>query len=559
MAMTFVMLDKAYKNSLQQSLRDSATLIVSAIENGDTLENISKTCKDFGEKSGMRSSIINVKGEILFDSDKEIFSMTNHLNRPEIQRALKGESAFITRYSNTLNSQMLYLALPAQKLEDGSFNYCVRMAIPEQNLTLAKEVLFKQIFSIGILALLFSVLISFILAKKIGSQVRNLKEVAKNFADGNFDENVGHYSIYEISELAKSMKYMAMQLKKRLNSLHKRNCELDEIFSHMSECVFICSDEGLILKANARAKEIFKINIEEHYRPKISDTIANVHLVNAITKTFENNNPVSCDIEIDNSDTVFAFESLLLPYQSRTRRALIVLHDITHIRAAEKLRREFVAGVSHELKTPITGVIGAAEMLKDTGTNNEREQLQNIISRESKRMDTLIDDMLLLSKIESAENFAKENFSEIKIKNILNEAFYIHENEIDARKDIVKIECADDLKINGDFKLLTMAISNLLNNAIKYCQDGAQIFINATMRNDEIKITVSDNGQGIAPQHLPRLFERFYRVDKGRSRDLGGTGIGLAIVKHISILHSGSLSVESEIGKGSTFTITFKI
>ena len=553
------MLDKAYKNSLKQSLTDSANLIVSAIENDETLENISKTCKNYGEKTGMRSSIINVKGEILFDSDREFLEMTNHLNRPEIQKALKGESAFVTRYSNTLNLHMLYLALPAQKLEDGTFNYCVRMAIPEQNLTLAKEVLFKQIFSIAIISLLFSVLISFILAKKIETQVRSLKEIAKSFADGNFDKSVGRYSIYEISELAKSMKYMAMQLKKRLNSLHKRNCELDEIFSHMSECVFICSDEGLILKANARAKEIFKINIEENFRPKISDTIANMYLVNAITKTFENDNSFSCDIEIDNSDTIFAFESLLLPYQSRTRRALIVLYDISLIRATEKLRREFVAGVSHELKTPITGIIGAAEMLKDAESINEREQLQNIISRDSKRMDTLIDDMLLLSKIESAENFTKENFTEIKIKNILNEAFSIHENEINTRKDIVKIECTDDLKIKGNFKLLTMAVSNLLSNAIKYCQDGTQIFISATKLNDEIKICVTDNGQGIAPQHLPRLFERFYRIDKGRSRDLGGTGIGLAIVKHIAILHSGNVFAESEIGKGSTFTITFKI
>jgi Signal transduction histidine kinase len=552
----FWMFDAFYNKNLEESLMNSSAIIAASIRNGESMDFVAAVCADFAKQSEIRTTIIARNGNIVFDSDAELDGMTNHLNRPEISRALEGKSTFVSRYSNTLNTHMLYLAVLAGQESDGGFEYCVRLAVAKRNMDFAKSVLMREIVVIAAAAIFFSAAVSLILARRISRPIKSLGEHASEFARGNFDSRVEESSIYEISELGKLMTEMARQLKKRISSLHKRNCELDEIFSHMSECVLICSDEGLLLKANDSARKVFNIKTNDTLRPKIEDAIQNRNLISAIVKTFSEGKEMRCDIEV--GDKIMALESVALPYESRTRRAIFVLRDISVAKAAEMQRREFVAGVSHELKTPIAAIMGAVEILKEDTDADNLNKLLDIIERDSKRMNALVDNMLTLSKLDAPEYLPSLKFKSAKIFTILGDVRNAYEHEASKCGQTIELLCGVDLCAPVDTSLISLAVSNLISNAIKYSGEKSQIKICADETADEISINVSDNGCGVDPAHQERVFERFYRVEKGRWRETGGSGIGLAIVKHVAILHGGTATLESESGRGATFKITLK-
>ena len=257
-------------------------------------------------------------------------------------------------------------------------------------------------------------------------------------------------------------------------------------------------------------------------------------------------------------DKVYALVGSPLPYQAKKERALFVLRDVSDSKRAERMRREFAAGASHELKTPITAVRMSAETICDLDDISQIKHFVRIILRESERMSNLVDDMLLLSRIEFTEKNVRENFSLFPVSAAISEAVSVHESELSAKNDNIQVDCPGALEMRGDFCLIQMAVSNLISNAVKYGGDSCSIRIAARRKFDDIEISVSDTGPGISAADLPRVFERFFRADKGRSRALGGTGLGLAIVKHIAILHGGGVAVSSTPGSGSIFTITFK-
>ncbi len=554
---TFFLSEALYKRGLEKSLHDSASLIVAAIETDDSFASVSKICKNFAVESGIRATIVSVDGKIIFDSDAAIENMTNHLNRPEIVKTFSGAQTLVSRFSNTLNMRMLYLATPAGKRSDGRYAYCVRLAIPEHNLDVTKNILAKEIGSLAILSILFSTIISFLVARQISNPIISLRKLAHDFAAGNLDSHAKSCSITEVSQLGKSMESMAHELKKKLHSLHKRNCELDEIFSHMSECVFICTDEKLLLKANAAAKKILDISFANNPRPDIYAAIKNRSVLEAIEKTFALNKGFACNIKIS-EDTEMSLESVPLPYESRTRRSLFVLHDISLARRTETQRREFVAAASHELKTPMTGVMTAAEILSEDLENGDTKKLVDTILENSKRMAELIEQMLLLSKIESAEYNPLSNFSSQNVLGIIERACAFHQENAKKHSSTIEIICPKDITINADSVLLELAVSNLLSNAIKYSGENSKIVICAKMNLGNIEISVEDNGNGIDPMHCERVFERFYRIEKGRGRNAGGSGIGLAIVKHVAAMHGGKALVESKVGTGTKFTLILK-
>ena len=286
--------------------------------------------------------------------------------------------------------------------------------------------------------------------------------------------------------------------------------------------------------------------------------LRNSKLLSLIDKTFDSHSETSAEIEVGvQPQKTFSVVGTMLPYESRVPRAIFVMHDISYISANESLRREFVAGVSHELKTPITAIGIAAETLEETENPSDRQHFIEVIQKEVERVNVLVDDMLLLSKLDFASNMT-ENFGELNLLSVVEEACISHQNAAEKAGDKIFVDCDDGFYVKGDFTLLQIAVSNLIGNAIKYGGKGCSIHISGAKVGDDIALTVSDTGTGIAKEHLGRLFERFYRVDKGRSRALGGTGLGLAIVKHIAMLHGGMVSVKSELGKGSSFTITLK-
>ena len=234
-----------------------------------------------------------------------------------------------------------------------------------------------------------------------------------------------------------------------------------------------------------------------------------------------------------------------------------MLNDITRMRQLENMRRDFVANVSHELKTPITSIKGYVETLQE-GALDDKDNVQkflDIVLKQSDHLNAIVDDLLSLSRIEQDAERGEVQFTDENLRHIIEATMVDYESKARERKIKVIVSCGDEIVVKANFRLLEQAIGNLLDNAIKYSETDTSVEVEATSNSDEVIIKVRDYGNGIAPEHLPRLFERFYRIDKGRSRELGGTGLGLAIVKHIAQAHGGRVTVESTVGKGSIFAL----
>ena len=547
----YFLLDGIYKRNLSRTLSDISAMVVNAAGDGSErdIAEAARVCGAFTGKTHMRATIVRADGEVLFDSDYDSAGMANHLRRREIASALAGAPARDIRYSQTMKTRMLYLASPAGKANpDGTHPLCVRISVPLEDLAGAKRILAVEIFALAGAALAFSIAASLLVARGIGRPIAELTRAAKLLANGNSGVRIPRCDIEEVRILSDAMRAMSDELGRRINSLHKRNCELDEIFAHMGGAVFICASDGSVLRMNRAAADLFGLPADAD-RPKIGEFLRNISLIDAVDKTFAEKTPVSREIELD-SGRILALSSSILPYASDRPRALFVMHDISRIKEMETLRREFVAGVSHELKTPLTALRAAAESLPEAESPEESSRICEIISAECGK--------LLLTKLDSAEKMVSRGFEKVKISSVIAAA--VSNNMTQARQKGVEIfeDCPGDVEALGDEMLLTIAVSNLIGNAVKYGGDNSEVRVSAGCDGETVFVSVRDSGGGIAPEHASRVFERFYRVDKGRSRALGGTGLGLAIVKHIALIHGGRVGLESRVGEGSTFTITLK-
>lgn len=554
---SYAILERVHRAQVENLLSSCAEFLAADIrgisERGKSAE-LPESLRD----TKVRASIIRENGDVIFDTSAKPSEMLNHANRSEIKQALSGKKIFVSRYSDTLKSRMIYYSRPAGLKPDGSYEYCVRLAMPMERITLAKKLFAAQILAMTFLACLISLLISYFFARRISTPIKALTNSARELAQGNFDTRVANSNLREISELGDSISTMARESKLRIRSLNKRNCELDEIFEHMSEPVFICAQDGTLRRYNSAAAKLFSIKKDLH-KARYDAVLRDHKLLEIVSKTFSSESDVKDELEFrDSKERTFAIVGVKLPYEFATPRALFVMHDISYISQNEKLRREFVNDVSHELKTPITAIKMASETMKSADAN-ESARFLGIIDKETDRLTCLVNDMLLLSRIEFSENYGAENFQNFKLKGAIDEAVSINENDARLMGDSIAVNCPDELEINGDFTLIRLALSNLVSNAVKYGLKDCKIAVSASRLDGErVQISVSDTGPGIAPEHASRVFERFYRIDKGRSRALGGTGLGLAIVKHVCILHSGSVSLNSIVGKGSIFTMNLK-
>ncbi|MFI3290761.1 MAG: ATP-binding protein [Opitutales bacterium] len=541
------------KKALLSQSADDIKILIDA--NGINEEIIYKAIKKDATIDSIRTTIVKNDGSVIYDSNANFEEMVNHLDRPEIKKALSGEENFIIRFSDTTKESFLYIATYAGKYEDGSYQYCIRQAISIDTLSKEFKKFCLEIIAFILLTILLAGILSFLVAREISMPLKKLNRLAQSYEEANFNAKVTESTVPEINKLARSMQSMAQELKLRINSLNKRNSELDEIFEQMTQIIFICDSDGRILRMNQAGTSL--LNIKDnlaHHKIYLNEVIRNTPLLNAINDSFNQGEKLSIQLEYE--DRNYILQSKILPYDSPKKRVLCVLHDITHISANETLRREFVSSVSHELKTPITAIQMAAETIQECDSKEERENFLDMINKETLRMNNLVDDMLLLSKIEYAENTQLKEFESHNLKSLLEEAISYNEFLAHSKNMDICLECPKAISIKCDETLIKLAFSNLINNSIKYGNENSLIEIEILDLTDSIVLKFRDSSIGINKEDLERIFERFYRVNKGRSRNLGGTGLGLAIVKHIIKLHSGSIELSSKIGVGSTFTIT---
>jgi two-component system phosphate regulon sensor histidine kinase PhoR len=497
-------------------------------------------------------------GQVVGDTDEDPTTMENHRSRPEIAEALAGHTGTSIRYSNTLHRTMIYVAIPLR--QNGKVIGVVRSSVPVTAIDQALHSIRVKIIIAGIVIAVVAALLSLMISRRISRPLEQLKKGAQQFARGDLTSKLAVPTTEEIGALAEAMNVMASQLGQRINTITQQRQEQQAILSSMIEGVVAVDLDEQIISINDAASRFFDIDPDNALKRTLHEVIRNPGLLQLVGSILRSHESAQDEIVQGHRPRRYlqASGTLLRGAEGDTIGVVVVLNDVTRIRELEQVRRDFVANVSHELKTPITSIKGFVETLLDGAMSNvaDATRFLKIIARHADRLNAIIEDLLTLSHIEQKSPIV---FEERNIGELVCDAVQTCEGVAQAQGVRIAASCEDNVRLRIHSRLLEQAIVNLIDNAVKYSQPNNEVQVRAFRDGQRIKIEVEDHGCGIEAEHLPRIFERFYRVDRARSRELGGTGLGLAIVKHIALIHEGEVTVTSKPGVGSTFTIHLPI
>ncbi|MFO7963430.1 MAG: ATP-binding protein [Desulfobacterales bacterium] len=521
-------------------------------------EKIDAICEKVGEASATRLTVILPNGRVVGDSDEEPDRMDLHSTREEILAARKGEVGKSVRFSTTLEQNMMYVAIPL--FFDENIIGVLRTAIPIEDVDMEiREVWLKLAFSGAVIAVILAG-ISLLAARRFSRPIREMKDVADRFAEGDLTRRAGEYDTEELAGLSDAMNRMAKELNNRINTIIRQKNELETVLSSMMEGVVAVDGDEKIININASAAAMLDIDPEFCKGRSIQETVRNVSFQRLVSKALSQAKVVSTDIVLYNGEEriLKVHSSPIVDAAGKKLGTLIVMDDVSRLRRLENVRRDFVANVSHEIKTPLTAIKGFVETLQhdlaDSGKEDSKRFLM-IILKHVDRLNAIVEDLLSLSKIEGDKNGKIINRRRSDIKEILDTAVQVCRPEAEKKNISISMKITSPLVADIDITLFEQAVINILDNAVKYSGENSSVEIEAGEDASDIVVHITDHGIGISKEHLPRLFERFYRVDKARSRKIGGTGLGLSIVKHIVQAHGGKVTAESTLGKGTTFSI----
>ncbi len=553
-----------HETDLTKSLHAQASLLADTISLSGGISDVSMVraaCKKAGQSLITRFTVILPNGTVIGDSEADPRAMENHGTRPEISQAFTtSKPALATRYSTTVRKRMLYYCIPVQASR-GINSFAVRTAYPLATVIQRDRMLALQVAGAGITVLLLAALLSLHITRRVTRPLVAMRNAAQRFASGDLNHRMPIPQYEEMASLAETMNDMAKQVADRIETIARERNQRDAVFASMCEGVLAIGTDQRILHINDTCCQMLGTTKAAAKGRTLQETIRNVRL-----QTFAQEAIAAQEDQVTRTDITLESPSYRLLQARGTTLlnadhdrigALLVLNDVTHVKRLEAMRTDFVANVSHELKTPITSIKGFIETLRDGAAEDPiaRSRFLDIIARQANHLDAIINDLLTLSRIEHDSNDLRLEQSDTPLRPILIDAIDICTPKAQAKEMHLELECENTISCPLNAHLFEQAVINLIDNAIKYSPDKTTVAIRCEQADDQVLVKVSDNGPGIQESHIDRLFERFYRIDKGRSRMLGGTGLGLAIVKHICIVHNGHVSVSSKPGSGSTFTI----
>ena len=515
--------------------------------------------------TGSRVTLIAPDGRVVGESDRsqaELSQLENHAGRPEVRAALEGRQGRDLRRSVTVAAPLLYVAEPVR---DGERIVGVlRLALPLSAVTRSYASLHQVMLVGGTLALLIALGIGIFVAGRVTRPVVEMQSIARQMSGGNFLVRAPTRSTDEIGTLGRSLNVLATRLREKIQDLEQEQSKTTAILDAMVEGVIAVDGQEHILLMNERARAMFGLGgIRGEGRPFL-EVIRNADLheifrtVHAGTEA----GPVGREMQVTSPATrTLAVSAVRLAIAGDRPGVVMVLHDVTALRQLERVRTEFVANVSHELRTPLTAIKGYLETLL-SGALDERENARRfleIVLRHSERLGRLLNDLTDLSNIELGKVTLRRE--PVRIADVVGSVIDIIEPRAARARVTVSARLAADLRdVSADHDRLAQILINLIDNAVKYTPEGGSVTVTGRNREDgTIEVAVTDTGIGIPPADLPRITERFYRVDKARSRELGGTGLGLAIVKHLVMAHGGELGIESEQERGTTVRFTLPV
>lgn len=532
-----------YINSVKSELKEYNNLLSEVVLNSNKSDDmLSKIRRN---KINIRITLISKNGDVEYDSNALLQNLDNHNNREEILQAEKSNEGSSIRYSKTLGKDMLYYAT---RIQNGSI---IRTSIPLERIKLFESRIEKYYFIILIIVIVLSIFMSLKLSMVIVNPLKKLECVAYEMSEGNLNKRVIVKSKDELGKLGHAFNHMADILQLTLNELMDKQNRLEAILTSMDSGVIAVDREHNVIMINPYAEKIFGIK-GDIIGEKLMNHVRDFELDNVFDSEKDSVeitiiNPMERDLRIKTADIINGEEHI---------GKVAVVQDITDIKKLESMRSQFVANVSHELKTPLTSIKGFSETLLDVEDEETRKKFLGIINDEAERLTRLINDILALSNLEQNnklhEESTKMEFSpELIIENVVSLI------KLEASKKDIEIitSLTNNKHVFGAPDKFKQMIIILIDNAIKYSENEGKININTFYSNGKTVIEIEDTGIGIPEKDLPRIFERFYRVDKARSRAKGGTGLGLAILKHIVISFDGTVEVTSKLGVGTKFTI----
>ncbi|HNY20751.1 MAG TPA: ATP-binding protein [Treponemataceae bacterium] len=554
----YALRNAAYRQTeanLSQFARGIATLLDARPElaRGEALREF---CSTVGADPDFRITYIAYDGTVLADSNTDTARMENHADRPEFIGARNGRQTISVRRSSSLGKTMLYLAVPYR-------GDVLRLALSVHYVNVASQRLFAVILCAAAAILVLALALAVLVASRISGPLDILGARARGYADGMTAPASGEASWpLELTSLADTFSEMAGRIDDKISALDEKNRETDAILASMNDALIVLSGNGAIIRANPAAESLFGLGGQQYAGMPLIQAIRNAEIADFAKRPTEGETELTLEFRANPSAPAKYLLAKSTPIEGSPER-LLVFSDITRLKNLERIRKDFVANVSHELKTPVTSIRGFIETLREGAIDDpvDSRRFLEILDQQSSRLGAIIEDLLTVSRLEQGEGQAIKREPTL-VTDLMGGVKSLCDGFARAKRTKVEYSCPDDLVFPMNQGLMEQAVTNLVQNAIRYSPEGSEVRVEASVSGagsddgESLDIAVSDNGPGIAEAYLPRIFERFYRVDAGRSRDLGGTGLGLSIVRHIALAHGGTASVKSVVGVGSEFRVS---
>jgi len=537
-----------YLDTLAQNLRKMGEILKPRVMNfleEDQTEELDAWIKDQAPNIDARITVVDSNGIVLADSDEDPKIMVNHRYRPEIAEAFEGSLGRSLRFSNTVKADMLYVGLPLRL--NGTISHVLRVSLYVQDIDRLLASLARMIWMIGLGLTLVALLGSFILTRFLMRPLNEIDHASRLVASGDFSARLSIVRRDEFGKLGRSFNYMTERIQALFDELSRQKEELVSIISSIDEGIIVLDKEGRILFSNSAFHRI--VENEAVLRKFYWEVVRKQQFTDLIKQVKQEQRNKSAETAF--GSRIFLCNAV---YIANRDEVVVSFYDITRTKMIEAVKKDFVENVSHELNTPLAAIKGYVETLAEE-IGPEHHKYLEIVRRHTERLINIVKDLLTLSELESEKTELK--VEKLNLIDVVKDILKIFKEPIKAKN--LRLECEfgnESLIIEGDRFKLEQLFINLIDNAVKYTEKG-KIIIRIQKTDTEISVQVQDAGIGIPEEHLPRIFERFYVIDKSRSRQVGGTGLGLSIAKHIAGIHQARIEVQSRPGEGSTFTVLF--
>ena len=516
------------------------------------VESFETFADKYGDKYGVRITIIDKNGDVLADSETTEH-LENHATREEVMRALEGEHVSLVRYSSTMDKKYAYSAVP---IDNGDFEGVLRISLPASEFTSLNKNLFETIMITVILCMLGATLLAALFTRNLSKPFDDITKAAEGISCGDYETKIYTNDTQQLGRLAEAFNRMSDNLNTSVRALKRRNIEFEAMLKSMASGVIAIDNNDIVMFTNEVFSQMVECSKDKIERQPFYTFMRNAVLFQSITEVRETKETVMREgtIALADEKMVRVTATPLLKEKDQNLGILLILEDITQIRKLENMRRDFVSNVTHELKTPLTSIRGFVDTLKAGAIKQEQVAVRflDIIDIETERLSSLINDILLLSEIESKED---QIVAPCNMNAVITDVIELLQPKIADKNVVILYEPKPDIDdYPANANRMKQLLINLLDNAVKYTEVGT-ISIQCEKKKNKLLLIIEDTGIGMEEEHLDRIFERFYRVDKGRARKSGGTGLGLSIVKHIVERYNGKIKVESKLNKGTKFII----